>query len=100
MITNICNVHSIPKGEEEVIILYEDVHTRIQRIQSHSHASIHWYDQEESEWVSVLEGWASLELESGFIALKKGDSLLIPPHQKHRIAATSEVCIWLCVYSK
>lgn len=61
-----------------------------------------WYDQARDEWVMLLQGEASLAYEDGSsIELKRGDYILIPAHQKHRVEYTSEnpPCIWLAIHS-
>lgn len=75
--------------------------TRIERIVSRGHATPEgvWYDQEEDEWVAVLEGTARLAYGDGsVITLRKGDFVLIPRRVKHRVAHTSDPCIWLAVH--
>ena len=58
-----------------------------------------WYDQERDEWVLLLEGEAGLGYANGDAAqLKKGDSLFLPRHLKHRVLYTSRPCIWLAVH--
>ncbi len=61
-----------------------------------------WYDQEQDEWVILLQGEASLAYADGLqIKLTAGDYLLIPAHQKHRVEYTSSKppCIWLAVHA-
>jgi len=73
---------------------------RIERIVSAGQVS-GWYDQEEAEFVALLEGGAAIEYGDGSVMnLKKGDTLLIEPHVRHRVAFTSvnPPCIWLCVF--
>ena len=49
-----------------------------------------WYDQEKDEWVILLQGQATLAYADGSqIQLTAGDYILIPAHQKHRVADTS-----------
>ena len=60
-----------------------------------------WYDQDEHEWVVLLQGKAKLEFETGeTIDLDRGSHLYLPPHCKHRITFTSAEppCIWLAVF--
>ena len=63
-----------------------------------------WYDQEESEWVLLLKGSATLAFndadELSDVALKEGDSLLIAPHRKHRVEETGPDTIWLALFIK
>lgn len=60
-----------------------------------------WYDQDQDEWVILLQGFASLAYGDGSkIKLTTGDYLFIPAHQKHRVEYTSSEppCIWLAVH--
>lgn len=63
------------------------------------------YDQEDDEWVIVLQGEAQLQFvsESHPKTLQKGDYVLIPAHVKHRVEATrmnpaGEPTVWLAVH--
>ncbi|AWW27643.1 cupin domain-containing protein [Acetobacterium sp. KB-1] len=97
---NIYKLPGLPSDDEEVAILAQNDRVRIERIISTGQQS-NWYDQEETEYVILLEGRAQLSFgENQTITLEKGDTLLIPPHQKHRVAYTSTdpPCIWLCVF--
>ena len=61
-----------------------------------------WYDQEQDEWVILLQGEAVISyFDASRITLKTGDYLFIPAHQKHRVEYTSSepVCIWLAVHA-
>jgi cupin 2 domain-containing protein len=97
--------HDVSKAAqgEEFLTLFENAAARIERIVSHSHSSPpgFWYDQEWDEWVIVLGGSATLELEGGErIELQAGDYLAIGKHVKHRVARTSAATIWLAVHLK
>lgn len=62
-----------------------------------------WYDQPGDEWVALLQGCASLEVEgSGTITLNPGDYLFIPAHCRHRVSRTSTdpPCIWLAIHGR
>ena len=75
---------------------------RIERIVSHGHASPpnFWYDQEEGEWILLLQGAARLTVDEQTIELRPGDCLNLPAHQRHRVDWTtpSEPTIWLAVF--
>lgn len=76
---------------------------RIERIVSQGQSSPEgfWYDQEEHEWVLLLQGSARLELEGGkSIPLEAGDTLTLPAHTRHRLAWTDpdKTTIWLAVF--
>jgi cupin 2 domain-containing protein len=97
---NLFDLPQLPLSEELTTILLENNNLRIERILSTGQVS-NWYDQEEAEYVILLDGYAKLEYEDNqVISLNKGDSILIPPHQKHRVCFTSSElpCIWLCVF--
>lgn len=96
---------SIPKDLSnevfEEIVSNENV--KIERIISYGHSSPKegWYDQEQNEWVIVLEGEAVLSFaDKDAVTLKKGDYINIPAHQKHKVSSTKQDCktIWLCVF--
>ncbi|WP_228743135.1 cupin domain-containing protein [Marinobacter sp. F4218] len=89
--------------------VFEDlVHSstvRIERIVSKGHSSPDkgWYDQDENEWVMVVEGKASLEFEDGSKSeLSAGDYINIPAHLKHKVTWTDpdEITVWLAVFYK
>ncbi|MCG8475097.1 MAG: cupin domain-containing protein [Cytophagales bacterium] len=89
-------------AEELTEKIFESERIRIERIVSegHSSPSDFWYDQEENEWVVLLEGEASLEYESGItVQMQKGDYVYIPAHKKHRVAHTSSnpKAVWLAI---
>ncbi|MDO3380203.1 cupin domain-containing protein [Geoalkalibacter halelectricus] len=77
---------------------------RIERIVSRGHKSPEgfWYDQDQNEFVLLLQGEAELELLEPVERLRliPGDWLIIPARRKHRVAATStwQNSIWLAVF--
>ena len=88
--------------EEELAVLWERPGARVERIVSSGHSSPpgFWYDQEETEWVTLLSGEARLDTETGPVTLQPGDTLLLPAHFRHRVDYTSKEppCIWLCLF--
>jgi cupin 2 domain-containing protein len=97
---NIFDLPKLPLPEELTTVLAENSNARIVRIISTGQIS-DWYDQSEMEFVVLLEGSAIIEFENGrTVTLEKGDTLLIKPHEKHRVSFTSNEppCIWLCVF--
>jgi cupin 2 domain-containing protein len=97
---NIFDLPKLPLPGELTTVLAENNNARIVRIVSTGQTS-DWYDQTETEFVVLLEGNAIIEFENGkTIALKKGDTILINPHEKHRVSFTSTEppCVWLCVF--
>ena len=97
---NIFDLPALPLPEEVTTILSENGNIRIERIISTGQVS-DWYDQNETEFVILLEGNAVIEYENGkIIDLSKGDTLMIKPHERHKVSFTSSEppCVWLCVF--
>ncbi|WP_437187033.1 cupin domain-containing protein [Planctomicrobium sp. SH668] len=84
--------------------LLQSGNIRIERIISEGHASppAFWYDQEDAEWVIVLQGEARLDIEGSpeSIPLGVGDHYFLPAHCRHRVSWTSPdvQTIWLVVF--
>lgn len=93
---------SMPEEIVDVLVSAPDV--RIERIVSRGHQSApdFWYDQNQHEWVLVIQGQASVrfEQEPDLVQLRAGDYLNIPAHARHRVEATSSEhdTIWLAVF--
>lgn len=76
---------------------------RIERIVSKGHTSPEsgWYDQEENEWVMVLQGAGALTFEDGStVYLSAGDHINIPANYRHKVSWTDpgRLTIWLAVF--
>ncbi|TJZ77613.1 cupin domain-containing protein [Chitiniphilus eburneus] len=75
---------------------------RIERIVSTGQVSPDgfWYEQEETEWVLVLEGAARVAFADtpGEMVLGVGDYLLIAPGRRHRVNYTANRTVWLAVW--
>lgn len=58
------------------------------------------YNQSQDEWVILLQGKATLQLENNIINLTSGDYLFIPANTTHQVIQTSvsPCCIWLAVH--
>jgi cupin 2 domain-containing protein len=88
-------------GSERLATLWSAGAVRVARIESSAHASPDgfWYDQDDDEWVVVLEGDAVIEFDDGdWHALGTGDWIVIPAHARHRIVHTAERTVWLAVH--
>jgi cupin 2 domain-containing protein len=77
---------------------------RLERIVSRGHRTPdgEWYDQEWDEWVVVLAGAARLRIEgeADEVALRPGDSLVLPAHVRHRVEWTDPDAdtVWLALH--
>ena len=103
-LTNLFSAIPAQLPEELIDVLADSGKVRIERIVSRGHASPQgfWYDQEQHEFVLLVQGEAELELldPAEGVPLHAGDYLVIPPHRKHRVVRTSgaEDCVWLAVF--
>ncbi len=102
-VKNFFDLHSGKLSEELIETLAQSAHVKIERIVSEGQASPEnfWYDQENDEFVILLEGEAVLKFENGETAeLKEGDYIIIPAHVKHRVEKTSTQgkTFWLAVH--
>ena len=72
----------------------------IERIVSSNQPDSNTYNQQQDEWVILLQGEATLEFEREIKKLKSGDYLFIPAHTPHRVINTSTQpsCIWLAIH--
>jgi cupin 2 domain-containing protein len=77
---------------------------RVERIVSHGQASPpdFWYEQTNDEWVVVLQGGASLQIEGrdALVVLEPGDHYWLSAGLRHRVASTAQdgPTIWLAVH--
>ena len=97
---NVFNLPPLPLAEELTTILASNGKIRIERIISTGQVS-GWYDLTEAEFIVLLEGNAAIEYEyGGNVVMSKGDTLLLKPHERHRVSYTSSIppCVWLCVF--
>lgn len=98
-INNIFSLKKPQNGEESFSTLFQNQHIRIEGIRSERKVLGEVYNQQEDEWVLLMQGRASLKLEEKFYELKSGDHLFIPRHTPHQVISTDEDTIWLGVFS-
>lgn len=90
--------------DELVTTLKETASVRIERIVSQGHASPpgFWYDQDQHEWVILLQGVARLrfEGEETAVELTPGSFIDIQAHRRHRVEWTDpeQTTVWLAVH--
>ena len=92
----------VDKTEEFFFEIFKNETIKIEKIVSNGQTSPEnfWYEQEKSEFILLLEGFAILEFENREVELKKGDCINIKAKQKHRVKFTSlnEPTIWFTVF--
>ena len=90
--------YTIPQIGETFTALLEHKKVKINRIISSDHLDEKIYEQEEDEWLVLLEGEATLLLDNEEKKLIKGDTLFIPAKRPHRILDTKKGTLWLTVH--
>ena len=105
MIANLfAGLPSTTTVDEQLATILQRPGLRIERIVSTGQASPpdFWYDQDEGEWVVLLQGEAKLRFadEAEARHLNPGDHLVIEAHRRHRLewTATNLVTVWLAVF--
>lgn len=101
---NLIEISQTDQSTEWVELLARGESTRIERIVSWGQASPEgfWYDQDQAEWVVLLQGAARLRFhdEEYPRQLFPGDFVKIPAHCKHRVEWTTDqqATIWLAIF--
>ena len=97
----------IPDSSDEILdCLVKTEKLKIERIISSGQSTPagEWYNQENNEWVILLEGNARLRFENepDLVEMNPGDYLMIPAHVRHRVEWTDPGArtVWLAVYYK
>jgi cupin 2 domain-containing protein len=83
--------------------LFENKNVKIERIISPNSSEPlgEWYNQENDEWVLLIQGHAKIEFENNKTTeLASGDYIFIPKHTRHRVISThgNPECIWLAIH--
>lgn len=89
-----------PEAGEAFTELLRCRNVTVERISSSAAPEQILYDQEQDEWVVLIEGRATLEIEGASVDLTPGDYLFIPAGTRHRVVATAPEprCLWLAVH--
>lgn len=96
--------HQLPAEIIDTLAASPSGSMRIERIVSQGHCSPpdFWYDQEQAEWVLLLQGAAVVRFETDnrMVQMAPGDYLSIAAHEKHRVESTSDIghTIWLAIF--
>jgi len=90
--------YEIPTEGELFTALFESDRLTINRIVSSDRLEPKCYCQEMDEWVLLLEGKASLRIDTTLKTLTKGESLFIPAHTPHEVVSVQKGTLWLALY--
>jgi cupin 2 domain-containing protein len=98
-INNLHNGKSPDENREIFSTLFQNNSIKIESIQSWLKTPGEVYDQDQDEWVILLEGEAKLEIDNVIVDLQRGDYLFIPKHTLHRVHSTAKNTLWIGVFS-
>ena len=70
----------------------------VERIVSSSSVAPTLCVQTQDEWVTLLHGTATLEVDGEAVPLQAGDHLFLPAGTPHRVTEVSEGALWLAVH--
>jgi len=102
-VQNILKDLPVPFPNEVFEDILKNDKLRIERIISQGQVSPSegWYDQDENEWVLVLEGHAKILFDNEVVHdLQAMDYLYIPAHQKHKVlwSDPNQRTVWLAIF--
>ena len=98
---NLFDTSYLTTEKEQCETIFRDGEVVIEKLTSFGHPTPEgeWYDQNQREWVSLLEGRATILFDDNrTIEMVKGDYIIIEPHSVHRVEKVSEDAIWLAVF--
>lgn len=87
-----------PESGETVETLAAIRGVRIERIASSASPGSVRFVQEQDEWVALLRGTATLEIDGRPVELRAGDHLLLPAGVPHEVRGASAGALWLAVH--
>ncbi len=100
--SNILSNILVDKKNEQFFDIFKNENIRIETIVSNGQKSKKdfWYEQDENEFVMIVQGDAILEFNDKEVKMSKGDYLIIEKHIRHRVKYTSQTqaTIWLAVF--
>lgn len=90
-------VQVLNSGREVETTLYTSEEFRVVFIESFEAKTDMMY-QPVDEFVTIIQGWALLEVGADQHRLEVNDSFYIQKNTHHRVLMTSADCCWICVY--
>ncbi len=95
---NIFSDYDIPSTGERFDELLRGKNVRIERIVSSAAPDQKEYRQDDDEWVVLLKGGATIEMNGAQVELRAGDYLFIPRDTPHKVVRTEKGSLWLAVH--
>lgn len=98
-INNLNEGEKAAENNEVFSTLFQNKTLKIESIRSSLKTAGQLYNQEQDEWVLLLEGEARIEIINDIHIMRSGDYIFLPKHTPHRVHSTSENALWLAVFS-
>lgn len=95
---NLFSGFSVPQKGEIFETLLSHKNLVIERIVSADELSPKQYRQAQDEWVALLQGTATLEVDGKIIELNTGDYLFLPADTPHAVKRASHGALWLAIH--
>lgn len=89
---------TVPEIGEAFHVVLRHPHARIVHIVSSVVPDRGEYNQDDDEFVLVLQGSATMEVGGETVELGVGDHALLPAHTPHRVVRTEAGTHWLAVH--
>ncbi len=90
--------YTIPASDEKFTTLLEHKNVKIVRIVSSDKLEPKVYIQDEDEWVVVLQGKATMLINSEPKILKQGDTLFVPSRTPHELINVTDGTLWMAIH--
>ena len=87
-----------PQSGEDFTTLLEHKNIKINRIVSSDNVEPVKYNQEEDEWVVLIQGKATLLILGKELILTEGETLFIPAKTTHSVLETDTNTLWLAIH--
>lgn len=95
---NLYDALAIPETGERFKTLLQHRNLLIERITSSARITPSEYVQEQDEWVLLLRGSATLEVNGQRSELQAGDHVFLPAKTPHSVLSASDGALWLAVH--
>ncbi len=95
---NIYEDFHIPEKGEIFQTLERVKNVKIERIISSDKIPVNEYNQKQDEWVLILKGEATLNINGEIKYMKEGDFIFIPAYTPHRVLEVKKGTVWLAVH--
>lgn len=95
---NLFNQADPPQEGERLEVLLEHRNLMVERILSSARIPLQEYRQIQDEWVLLLQGSATMDVDGETLQLNSGDYLFLPSGKPHTVTEVSEGAIWLAVH--